>query len=333
MKYNKSEIICAGDYMDYITIKEAAAKWGVSTRAVTYHVAGGRVEGAAKRGNLWLIPKDTLQPEDRRKKSLLLEHKEPPIGSKQKFSWGFQSLYENKELFKEIVKNFPYPMHICAPDGTILLANEAFLKFAKISNPERLYKKHNIMMNPALERWGIKDFVMRAFKGETIHVYDIKVPYQEIVERLGDNKEIVTESLFQNISALPIRNSTDELLFVVFIFITSRSYKDIDEIMKGKEYIDTHWKEEFDISKLVNAVHMSKYHYIRIFKQHTGMTPYNYYQNVKVNKLKEKLCDRSLSIVQAFSECGLDYGGNFSKVFKQRIGISPLKFRNRVMGK
>ena len=29
--------------MDSMTIKEAATKWGVSTRAVTYHVVAGRI--------------------------------------------------------------------------------------------------------------------------------------------------------------------------------------------------------------------------------------------------------------------------------------------------
>lgn len=55
--------------MDYITIKEAAEKWGVSTRAVTYHVVAGRISGAIKKGNLWLIPTSAPKPADRRQKS------------------------------------------------------------------------------------------------------------------------------------------------------------------------------------------------------------------------------------------------------------------------
>ena len=55
--------------MDYITIKEAAEKWSVSTRAVTYHVVAGRIPGAVKKGNLWLIPACAPKPADRRQKS------------------------------------------------------------------------------------------------------------------------------------------------------------------------------------------------------------------------------------------------------------------------
>jgi len=54
--------------MDYMTITETAGKWGVSTRAVTYHVVSGRIEGAVKKGRMWLIPESTKRPEDLRKK-------------------------------------------------------------------------------------------------------------------------------------------------------------------------------------------------------------------------------------------------------------------------
>ncbi len=326
-----------------MTVKEASKKWDLGIRIVTLYCTEDRIDGAVKKGNLWLIPKDAVKPEDRRRKKVPIQEENGTGISKDIYDlykqrkhegqWPFQSLYENKELFGQIVKYFPYPIHICAPDGTMLLANEEYLKFAKISNPERLYKKHNIMLNPNLERWGVKDFVLRAFQGEAIYAYDVKVPHQEIVERLGDDKELVYGSMFHNMTALPIRDSNNQLLYVVFIFITSRYYQDREEIIKGKEYIDDHWKEELDIDKLADIVHMSRYHYTRLFKQHTGMTPYNYYQNVKFDKLKEMLCDNNLSIAQVFDECGVDYNGSLAKKFKQEIGMTPSQYRTMMTQK
>jgi len=322
--------------MEYITVKEAGEKWGLGIRMVTLYCTEGRIKGAVKKGNMWLIPQDADKPQDRRRIKAPVQQEQPFISRdindlyeqrKRENPWPFESLYENKELFAQIVKEFPYPMHICAPDGTMLLANDAYLKFAKISNPERLYKKHNILLNPNLERWGVKDFVLRAFQGEAVYAYDVKVPYQEIIERLGDNQELIFESLFHNMTALPIRDKDNQLEYVVFIFATSRSYQDREEIIKGKEYIDSHWKEDFDIEKLAEIVHMSRYHYIRLFKQNTGMTPYSYYQDVKINKLKEKLCDVNLSITQVFNECGLDYNGKLVRKFKERFGMTPTQYR------
>ncbi len=326
-----------------MTVKEAGEKWGIGIRVVTLYCSEGRIEGAVKKGNLWLIPRDAPRPKDRRRKKVTpVEEQESTISKnpyglgmqiKCEDKWPFKSLYENEDLFVQIFKHFPYPMHICAPDGTMLLANEEYLKFARITRPEKLYKKHNILLNPHLERWGVKDFVFRAFQGEAVYAYDVKVPYQEIIERLGDSKEVVCESLYHNMAALPIRDNNNQLLYIVFIFIPSRSYRDREEIIKGKEYIDKHWKEEFDIDKLANFVHMSRHHYVRLFKQHTGTTPYGYYQDVKFSKLKEMLCDTNMSITQVFNECGINYNGNLSKKLKQNLGMTPSQYRTMMTKK
>lgn len=54
--------------MDLLTVREAGQKWGITARMVTVHCVNGRINGAFKKGNLWLIPADAERPEDRRKK-------------------------------------------------------------------------------------------------------------------------------------------------------------------------------------------------------------------------------------------------------------------------
>lgn len=54
--------------MDYLTVREAAEKWGVTSRMATYYCEQGRISGALKKGNLWLIPKDVPKPLDGRKR-------------------------------------------------------------------------------------------------------------------------------------------------------------------------------------------------------------------------------------------------------------------------
>lgn len=53
--------------MDYITAGEAAKKWGVSGRSITYHLKAGRIPGAVKMGRLWLIPSNAERPSDKRR--------------------------------------------------------------------------------------------------------------------------------------------------------------------------------------------------------------------------------------------------------------------------
>lgn len=54
--------------MDYMTLKEASEKWGVSPRWINYYCAAGRIPGTVKMAGVWLIPKEAEKPIDRRYK-------------------------------------------------------------------------------------------------------------------------------------------------------------------------------------------------------------------------------------------------------------------------
>jgi hypothetical protein len=54
--------------MDYISVREAADKWGITSRMVNYHCVAGRIEGAQKIGNMWVVPKNAAKPADGRRK-------------------------------------------------------------------------------------------------------------------------------------------------------------------------------------------------------------------------------------------------------------------------
>ena len=55
--------------MEYIAVKEAAEKWGLSTRRIQILCTGGRINGADRIGNMWVIPKDAEKPKDARIRS------------------------------------------------------------------------------------------------------------------------------------------------------------------------------------------------------------------------------------------------------------------------
>lgn len=72
--------------MDYLTVKEAAEKWNLGTRMVTFYCSEGRIPGAKKRGNLWLIPKESRRPNDRRRRGVPAVSQAPP--------WDYQDLIQ-----------------------------------------------------------------------------------------------------------------------------------------------------------------------------------------------------------------------------------------------
>ena len=61
--------------MDYMTLREAGEKWGISPRQINYYCSEGRISGAEKMGTVWLIPKDAKKPVDgRTKQGRALKH-------------------------------------------------------------------------------------------------------------------------------------------------------------------------------------------------------------------------------------------------------------------
>ena len=55
-----------GDFMDYISVREAADKWGISLRRVQKLCELKRIEGVLRFAGAWMIPKDAEKPIDAR---------------------------------------------------------------------------------------------------------------------------------------------------------------------------------------------------------------------------------------------------------------------------
>ena len=68
--------------MDLLTVKEAGELWGITARMATIYCETGRIPGAFKKGNLWLIPGDAIKPFDRRKRGATSDSSNLTIGEK-----------------------------------------------------------------------------------------------------------------------------------------------------------------------------------------------------------------------------------------------------------
>lgn len=62
----------------YLSVREAAEKWGVSERRINQYCSEGRIPGAEKIGKAWVIPADADKPGDpRKRKNQSVSHKPP----------------------------------------------------------------------------------------------------------------------------------------------------------------------------------------------------------------------------------------------------------------
>jgi hypothetical protein len=55
---------------DYISVREASYKWGISERRVNQYCEQGRIPGLTRFGRSWCIPADAEKPTDPRRNKL-----------------------------------------------------------------------------------------------------------------------------------------------------------------------------------------------------------------------------------------------------------------------
>lgn len=88
-----------------------------------------------------------------------------------------------------------------------------------------------------------------------------------------------------------------------------------------------HYQAE-NVEQIAKAAGYSKYHFIRLFKKATGMTPWNYVLHLKVDKAKDLLLESEHSIKEISVLVGFKSPLYFSRIFKQFTGSSPKAFRS-----
>ena len=110
---------------------------------------------------------------------------------------------------------------------------------------------------------------------------------------------------------------------------SSSSFESIDinyPIARSLEYIHEHFLEEIDLETLANISYMSKYHFLRIFKQKTLITPHQYILNLRI-EYAYRLIQKDIPLSLIAQTSGFSDQSHFIRVFKQRFGFTPAKLR------
>ena len=91
--------------------------------------------------------------------------------------------------------------------------------------------------------------------------------------------------------------------------------------------MNSHLDREITLNELATMVDMSKYYFLRLFKQSMGITPHQYLIKQRMKKAKQLLQQGKLSIIEVAAECGFSNQSHFAKVFHKNIGITPRAYR------
>ena len=244
----------------------------------------------------------------------------------EKLSEPFKALIGNQALNYQILDLLPIPIEIFSPDGMCIFGNRALLKLFGMPDPSFVVGKYNFNNDPVcLEIMG-QDVYDRILRGETVFFPNFPAPIQDAIDH-GIFPGKPFEAATMDVVFMSVFDG-DVLTCIIMLYDVKNVYQGRTEIARAKEYMDSHWLDDFNPDAVAAAVNLSPSHLYALFRQSAGMTLNDYHHKVKVDHIKEKLMDKSLSVAEAFSFCGEDSRGWAAKVFKELTGMTPTEYRN-----
>ena len=98
------------------------------------------------------------------------------------------------------------------------------------------------------------------------------------------------------------------------------------EIEKACEYMAGHFTERIYLDQLCRYAGLSKSTLLRAFTKEKGVTPYRYFETIRINEAK-KLLSEGVPPVEAAIRTGFSDQSHFTNYFNQFIGIAPGTYR------
>ena len=110
-----------------------------------------------------------------------------------------------------------------------------------------------------------------------------------------------------------VKNSTREEVF--------------KRLIASVDYIHSHYDKDVTLAELAAVSCLSKFHFLRLFKEAFGRTPYQFIIEVKVRRAISLLRDSRLSIRDISKSLGQPDPSTFSRLFRKHVGVYPSQFR------
>jgi AraC-like DNA-binding protein len=154
---------------------------------------------------------------------------------------------------------------------------------------------------------------------------EIKRHFDILINECNQKQELWTTrvALFvTDILLLLYRNNAEA-------FAQNKDTSAIQTVIKIQEYIAKNYKQEILLKDLADKYYISEFYLSRVFKEVTGYGFKEYLILYRLNEAKKLLCSTNLSVTDICYAVGYSNVNHFIRIFRQREGMSPLKYRKK----
>lgn len=210
-----------------------------------------------------------------------------------------------------------WEQHECKSDGIHEVTVQFLLDFDSPTSPFRT--------NPYKS---IYRMLTRAKRGLAFPAEAILMVYHRIV-RLSAIEEgfLAVQELFSILYELSKFDDARELATSSFAKVVVES--ESKRILKVKNFIGEHYKEEMSLEQLADLVGMAPTAFSRYFKLRTGKNLSEYIVDIRLGHAARRLVDTTDSVSEICWTTGFNTLSNFNRLFRKRKGCSPTEFREK----
>jgi AraC family transcriptional regulator len=138
----------------------------------------------------------------------------------------------------------------------------------------------------------------------------------------GDSKCIT--ALVQLLAAHLVENYTDAVSKKPDI----RGGLPIGKLRKVEDYVRAQLAEDISVDTMAGLVDLSSFHFSRVFKEATGMSPLQFVTRERITRAQQMIRETSLSLIEIAMDVGYTSPSHFAQVFRRVVGVTPTGFRS-----
>lgn len=107
--------------------------------------------------------------------------------------------------------------------------------------------------------------------------------------------------------------------------LSTKYKKDTALLRKAKDMLHANLEHVLKLDEICNELNLSKFQFIRLFKNHTGISPYQYFLNCKIERARQ-LIEKNGDIYSAVAQCGFVDLTHLNKHFKSVYGTTAYEY-------
>ncbi|MGL5076996.1 MAG: helix-turn-helix domain-containing protein, partial [Waterburya sp.] len=173
------------------------------------------------------------------------------------------------------------------------------------------YTSHSITL---IDRFAIRDLLLE----------QLVLTFYAELERNNSNNRLYLESL-QNLVAVHLLQHHCSVKVSDTSILGGLSKSKWRQVL---DYIQVNLDRDLSLTELAELAQLSSHHFGKLFKQNMGVSPHQYVLKCRIERAKELLINRQISVVEIGQLVGFYDQSHFTNVFRRYTNLTPRQYRN-----